>query len=168
MSVLSDKHFHNEAAAYAWVEARVWPKGPVCAHCGGIERISKMGGKSTRTGAYKCYQCRKPFTVKVGTVFESSHVPMRFWLQAIFLMVSSKKGISANQLYRTLDVTLKTAWFMAHRIREAMRIVGVTPLGGAGKIVESDETYFGPKDIDLPQCAAIARANPAPAARLKS
>jgi transposase-like protein len=142
-SVISDKHFHNEAAAYAFVEARVWPNGPVCPHCGGVDRISKMGGKSTRIGAYKCYQCRKPFTVKVGTVFEASHVPMRHWLQAMFLMSSSKKGISSNQLHRTLGCTLKTAWFISHRIREAMRVTGVVPMGGNGKIVESDETYFG-------------------------
>jgi transposase-like protein len=142
-SVLSDKHFHNEAAAYAFVEARVWPNGPVCPHCGGVDRISKMGGKSTRIGAYKCYQCRKPFTVKVGTVFEASHVPMRHWLQAMFLMSSSKKGISSNQLHRTLGCTLKTAWFISHRIREAMRITGVTPMGGTGKVVEADETFIG-------------------------
>ena len=142
-SVLSDKHFHNEAAAYAFVEARVWPNGPVCPHCGGVERISKMGGKSTRIGAYKCYQCRKPFTVKVGTVFEASHVPMRHWLQAMFLMSSSKKGISSNQLHRTLGCTLKTAWFISHRIREAMRVTGVEPMGGAGKTVEVDETFIG-------------------------
>jgi transposase-like protein len=142
-SVLSDKHFHNEAAAYAFVEARVWPNGPVCPHCGGVERISKMGGKSTRIGAYKCYQCRKPFTVKVGTIFEASHVPMRHWLQAMFLMSSSKKGISSNQLHRTLGCTLKTAWFISHRIREAMRVTGVTPMGEGGKVVEADETFLG-------------------------
>jgi transposase-like protein len=142
-SVLSDKHFHNEAAAYAFVEARLWPNGPVCPHCGGVERISKMGGKSTRIGAYKCYQCRKPFTVKIGTIFEASHVPMRHWLQAIFLMSSSKKGISSNQLHRTLGCTLKTAWFISHRLREAMRVTGVEPMGGAGKTVEIDETYIG-------------------------
>jgi transposase-like protein len=142
-SVLSDKHFHNEAAANAFVEARIWPNGPVCPHCGGVERISKMGGKSTRIGAYKCYQCRKPFTVKIGTVFEASHVPMRHWLQAMFLMSSSKKGISSNQLHRTLGCTLKTAWFISHRIREAMRVTGVTPMGGAGKVVEVDETFYG-------------------------
>jgi len=144
-SVLSDKHFHDEAAAYRWVEARVWPEGPVCPHCGGVDRISPMKGKSTRVGAYKCYQCRKPFTVKVGTIFESSHVQLRLWLQAIFMISSSKKGISANQLHRTLGVTLKTAWFMGHRIREAMT-GGKTPLGGKGKIVEVDETYFGDKE----------------------
>ncbi len=141
-SVLSDKHFHNEEAAYAFVEARLWPNGPVCPHCGGMERISKMQGKSTRIGTYKCYQCRKPFTVKVGTIFESSHIRMRHWLQAIFLMTSSKKGISSNQLHRTLGCTLKTAWFMSHRIREAMRVTGA-PMGGGGGIVEVDETYFG-------------------------
>lgn len=142
-SVLSDKHFHDEAAAYRFVEARVWPNGPICPHCGGVERIGRMGGKSTRIGTYKCYQCRKPFTVKIGTVFESSHVPLHMWLQAIFLLASSKKGISSNQLHRTLGVTLKTAWFMSHRIREAMRDGSLSPLGGAGKIVESDETYIG-------------------------
>jgi transposase-like protein len=142
-SVFDAKALQTEASAYAWVEARVWPNGPICPHCGGFDRISKMRGKSTRHGVYKCYQCRKQFTVKVGTVFEDSHVPMRLWLQAMFLLCSSKKGISSNQLNRTLGVTLKTAWFMSHRIREAMRIVGVEPMGGAGAIVEADETFFG-------------------------
>jgi len=146
-SVLSDKHFHDEAAAYRFVEKRVWPDGPVCPHCGGVERISKMKGGSTRIGTYKCYQCRKPFTVKVGTVFEASHVKLNLWLQAIFLMASSKKGVSSNQLHRTLGVTLKTAWFMSHRIREAMRSGVLEPMGGAGKIVEADETYYG----DIPE-----------------
>ncbi|MEC5325890.1 IS1595 family transposase [Aurantimonas sp. A3-2-R12] len=120
----------------------MWPNGPVCPHCGGVERISAMKGKSTRIGTYKCYQCRKPFTVKVGTVFEASHVKMHLWLQVIFLMASSKKGISSNQLHRTLGVTLKTAWFMSYRIREAMRDGSFGPLGGNGEIVEVDETYF--------------------------
>ncbi|MGH6955104.1 MAG: IS1595 family transposase [Caulobacteraceae bacterium] len=143
MSVLSAPHFHNEEAAYAYVEARLWPNGPVCPHCGGVERVGKMGGKSTRIGAYKCYQCRKPFTVKVGTIFESSHVPMRHWLQAMFLMASSKKGVSANQLYRTLGCTLKTAWFIEHRIREAMSAGSLAPFGGGGGDVEVDETFIG-------------------------
>src|ERR1700733_8762560 len=142
-SVLEARAFQDETAAYAWVEARVWPEGPICPHCGGVERIGKLQGKSTRVGVYKCYQCRKPFTVKVGTVFEDSHVPMRFWLQAMYLLCSSKKGISSNQLHRTLGVTLKTAWFMSHRLREAMRVVGVGPLGGEGKTVEADETFIG-------------------------
>jgi hypothetical protein len=108
-----------------------------------MDRIGRLQGKSTRVGVYKCYQCRKPFTVKVGTVFEDSHVPMRFWLQAMYLLCSSKKGISSNQLHRTLGVTLKTAWFMSHRLREAMRVVGVGPLGGEGQTVEADETFIG-------------------------
>ncbi|MEJ0063838.1 MAG: IS1595 family transposase [Alphaproteobacteria bacterium] len=146
MSVLNEKHFHDEEAAYAWVEARVWPNGVICPHCGGVERISKMQGKSTRIGCYKCYQCRKPFTVKVGTIFESSHIKMHIWLQAIFLMCSSKKGISSNQLHRTLGITLKSAWFLSHRIREAMKINGLPPMGGGGEVVEADETYYGDKD----------------------
>lgn len=143
MSHLSAPHFHNEEAAYAFVEARVWPTGPVCPHCGGFDRIGKMGGKSTRIGTYKCYQCRKPFTVKVGTIFEASHVPMHYWLQAIYLMCASKKGVSSNQLHRTLGVTLKTAWFMSHRIREAMRSGDLAPFGSGGGIVEVDETFIG-------------------------
>src|SRR5208337_4933454 len=141
-SVLDAKALHDEAAAYAWVEARLWPNGPVCPHCGGVERLSKMNGKSTRIGTYKCYQCRKQFTVKVGTVFEDSHVQMRIWLQAIFLLCSSKKGISSNQLSRTLGVTLKTAWFMSHRIREAMRNDSLRPFGSRGGAVECDETFL--------------------------
>lgn len=143
MSVLSAPHFHNEKAAYAYVEARVWPEGPVCPHCGCFGRIYELKGKSTRIGVRKCGDCRKPFTVKVGTIFEASHVPLRFWLQAMFLMASSKKGISANQLHRTLGVTLKTAWFMAHRLREAMRSGDLAPFGSDGGAVEADETFIG-------------------------
>src|SRR5579863_5939332 len=144
-STISDKCFHSEAAAYEFVERLLWPEGPICPHCGGVDRISKMEGKSTRIGAYKCYQCRKPFTVKVGTIFESSHVPMRHWLQAMFLLASSKKGISANQLARILGCTLKTGWFIGHRLREAMDSVGITPapMGSGGGIVEADETFIG-------------------------
>jgi transposase-like protein len=144
-SYLSAKHFHDETAAFAFVEARVWPKGPVCPRCGAMERIGKLEGKSTRQGVYKCYECRKPFTVRVGTIFEDSHVALKLWLQAIYLVAASKKGISANQLHRVLGVTLKTAWFMGHRVREAMRDIAVDRLGGEGSsgIVEADETYFG-------------------------
>jgi transposase-like protein len=145
VSVLSAKHFHDEQAAYEWVEARIWPEGPNCPHCGGVERIGKMGGKSTRIGTYKCYQCRKPFTVKVGTIFESSHIPMNIWLQGIALMSSSKKGISSNQLHRVLGITLKAAWFMSHRIREAMRDQEMFYIGGRDKVVEADETYLWEK-----------------------
>jgi transposase-like protein len=143
VSALSAPHFHDEKAAFAYVEARVWPEGPVCPHCGGVERIGLMGGKSTRVGLYKCYQCRKPFTVRIGTIFESSHVPLHIWLQAMYLIAGSKKGISSNQLHRTLGVTLKTAWFMSHRIREAMRSGDLSPFGSEGGAVEVDETYIG-------------------------
>lgn len=143
-SVLSAKHFHDEQAAYDWVEARLWPKGPVCPHCKGQERISLMGGQSTRIGTYKCYACRKPFTVKVGTVFESSHIPMHIWLQAIHLMAASKKGFSTQQFARTLGVSLKSAWFLSHRIREAMKDDGTIFGGGSGGgPVEVDETFIG-------------------------
>ncbi|CAM4367683.1 ISXO2-like transposase domain-containing protein [Novosphingobium lubricantis] len=142
-SAMSAPHFHNEEAAYAYVEARIWPEGPVCPHCGGFDRISKMQGKSTRVGAYKCYQCRKPFTVKIGTIFEDSKVAMHLWLQAMYLIAGSKKGISSNQLHRILGVTLKTAWFMSHRIREAMQDNDLGPLGGLGASVEADETFIG-------------------------
>jgi transposase-like protein len=142
-AVLDAEHFHDENAAFSYLEKKIWPNGPVCPHCGGVERIGKLKGKSTRPGVYKCYQCRKPFRVTVGTVFEASHIPLRLWLQAVHLMASSKKGFSSNQLHRTLGVTLKTAWFMSHRIREAMRIVGAEPMGGAGEIVEIDETSSG-------------------------
>jgi transposase-like protein len=141
--VLDQKHFHDEHAAYAYLEARIWPTGPICPHCGGVERIGKLKGKSTRIGVYKCYQCRKPFRATVGTVFEASHIPLRLWLQAIHLMASSKKGISSNQLHRVLGLTLKSAWFMSHRIREAMRVLGMEPMGGAGMVVEVDETFIG-------------------------
>jgi transposase-like protein len=143
MSVLSAPHFHNEKAAYAYVERRVWPEGPVCPHCGCFGRIYELRGESTRIGVRKCGDCRRPFTVKVGTIFEASHVPLRFWLQAMFLMASSKKGISSNQLHRTLGVTLKTAWFMSHRIREAMRDGELSPFGFDATPVEVDETYIG-------------------------
>ncbi|MGO9172039.1 MAG: IS1595 family transposase [Rhodomicrobium sp.] len=149
MSILSDLHFHNEEAAYAWVEARLWPDGPQCPRCKGTERVGKLQGKSTRIGTYKCYECKKPFTVKVGTIFEDSHIKLNVWLQAIHLICSSKKGISSNQLHRTLKITLKSAWFLGHRIREAMRTGSLavpTPLGGEGKIVEADETFIGKKD----------------------
>jgi transposase-like protein len=143
-SILSAKHFHDEEAAFDFVQQRIWPDGkPVCPHCGVVDHAGKLKGKSTRIGTYKCYDCRKPFTVKIGTIFEDSHIPLRLWLQAIFLLCSSKKGISANQLHRTLGVTLKSAWFLAHRIREAMREQGFAPFGGDGGVVEVDETFIG-------------------------
>jgi len=148
-SHLSFAHFHSEEAAYAYVEARLWPNGPVCPHCSAtMEKVGRLLGKTNRLGLYKCYACRKPFSVKIGTVFESSHVPMRVWLQAIYLFCSSKKGISIRQLQRTFQCGMKTAWFLGHRVREAMRDLGIDipgPLGGANQVVESDETWIGGK-----------------------
>lgn len=142
MSILSKPYFHDEAEAYKKVESIVWPTGPVCPHCGNAdaERVYALNGNSHRIALRKCAECRKQFTCKIGTIFESSHVPLHKWLQAIFLIASSKKGISANQLHRTLEVTLKTAWFMGHRIREAMRPGDLAPMDG---IVEIDETFIG-------------------------
>ena len=141
-SLLSQKHLQDEATAYEWVEAHLWPEGTVCPHCGSVERISKMAGKATRFGLYKCYACRQQFRVTVGTIFEKSHVPLYLWLQAFYLLAGSKKGISSNQLHRMLGVTLKTAWFMGHRIREAMRTGSLRPMGSGG-VVEVDETIYG-------------------------
>ena len=143
--VLSHKRFWDEQAAYDWVETHLWPNGPVCPRCGGLDRNTKLQGKSTRIGTYKCKDCRKPFTVKIGTIFEDSHIPMQLWLQAIALMCASKKGISSNQLHRMMGITLKSAWFMSHRIREAMRSGELSPpqMGGAGGVVEIDETIYG-------------------------
>jgi transposase-like protein len=142
-SILNAPYFHDEEAALNFIETRVWPNGPGCPHCGSVERIGKLKGKSTRPGVYKCYDCRKPFSVRFGTIFEDSKVALHLWLQAIFLIAASKKGISANQLHRTLGVTLKTAWFMGHRVREAMREGDFVPFGDGGGAVEVDETFIG-------------------------
>ena len=146
MSVLSRPYFHDEAAAFEHLEKTLWGNEAVCPHCGTIGRATKLQGKATRIGVWKCNECRKQFTVKVGTVFEHGRIPLHKMLQAVHLMCSSKKGISAHQLHRVLEVTYKTAWFLAHRIREAMRDGSLSPLGGAGAVVEADETYFGRTD----------------------
>jgi transposase-like protein len=154
MSVLSRPYFHDEAAAFEHVESILWPQGPVCPKCGNCDKHYKLNGVRTkpskknpngveRHGLYKCAACRSQFTVRMGTIFEESHLPLHKWLQAIHLICSSKKGISANQLHRVLEVTLKTAWFLGHRIREAMRSDDFTPMGGAGQTVEVDETFIG-------------------------
>jgi transposase-like protein len=148
MSILSKKYFRDEAAAFAHLEKLLWADGVVCPHCGVVDQAGRLEGVQdkkgrTRLGLWKCYACRKQFTVTVGTVFESRHIPLHKMLQAVYLMSSSKKGISAHQLHRTLEVTYKTAWFLAHRIREAMRDGVLAPMGGAGGIVEVDETYIG-------------------------
>src|SRR4051812_22911525 len=147
-SVLSEPYFTDEWAAFDRLEAIVWPDGIVCPHCGVIGKARPLNGVKDkkgreRIGLKKCYACRKQFTVRVGTVFEASHVPLHMWFQAAYLMCSGKKGVSSNQLHRTLGVTLKTAWFMSHRLREAMRVLKMEPLGGEGRAVEIDETYVG-------------------------
>jgi len=153
MSFLSAPYFHDEAAAYAELEATLWPHGPVCPRCGGMDRITTV--KGGRIGLKRCGPCKRQFTVKVGTVFESNHVPLNQWLQAVYLMCSSKKGISSHQLMRTLDVQYKTAWFMTHRIREAMKSGRLPPLGGVGVTVEIDETFIGQKK-DRPKVRGYA------------
>lgn len=157
-SVLNEAYFQDEATAFAALEAIVWPNGPVCPHCGGTDRIGRLEGVRSkpsakhpqgiiRHGLRKCYDCKGQFTARKGTVFESSHLELRQWLQAAFLMCSSKKGVSSNQLARTLRITVKSAWFASHRLREAMRQGKLAPMGGAGEVVEADETYYGDKAV---------------------
>jgi transposase-like protein len=145
-SALSAPHLINEEAAFAYVEAKLWPNGAACPHCGVVGEASKAKGKTTRMGLWNCRACRKPFTVRMGTIFESSHVPLNVWLQCIYLICSSKKGISTRQIQRTIGGSMKTAWFLMHRIRAAMDegFVGFDgPVGGSGKTVEADEMYLG-------------------------
>jgi len=141
-SVLSAAHFQDEPAAFAYVEARLWPNGPVCPFCGETTRIGELKGKTTRPGLRKCYACKKPFTVRMGTLFESSHLALRYWLQVMHLMCASKKGISTREIQRMLQCSMKTAWHLTHRIRLAMDPGSVEPIGGEGKTVEADETYL--------------------------
>jgi len=144
-------HFQDKNLAREYLEKLRWPDGPICPHCGSIGRNYLLGGKSTRPGLYKCGDCREQFTVTVGTLVEKSKVPLNKWLMAVYLMSASKKGYSAHQLHRTIGVTYKTAWFMAHRIREAMKDpVFINPMGGNGSVVEADETYWGNKGKNPP------------------
>lgn len=146
MTDLTAKRFTNKDAARKHLEAVRWPDGAVCPHCGCVGNSSRIKGKSARPGLWFCGDCRKQFTVTVGTLFERSKVPLNKWVLAVHLMASSKKGISAHQIHRMLGVTYKTAWFMCHRIREAMRPgADFGPLGGEGKTVEADETFVGGK-----------------------
>lgn len=148
MSVLSKPYFHNEEAAFAYLERVIWTDGAVCPHCGGVDRITKVKAnpeKRIRVGLWRCGDCKKQFTVKIGTVFEHARIPLHKMLQAVYLVTSSKRGISAHQLHRTLEITYKSAWFLLHRIREAMRDGDITPFGGNGGVVEVDETFIGKK-----------------------
>jgi transposase-like protein len=149
MSVLSRPYFHDEEKAFSYLESVLWADGAVCPHCGGVDRITKVKAnpaKRIRLGLWRCGDCKKQFTVKVGTVFEHLRLPLHKALQAVYLMTCSKKGISAHQLHRVLEVTYKTAWFLAHRIREAMREGSLAPFGEDGGAVEVDETYIGRKE----------------------
>ena len=146
MSALSRPEFHSEEAAFAHLEKIVWSDGPVCPHCGAVDRITAVKAnpaKRIRVGLHRCGHCKGQFTVKVGTVFEHARIPLHKMLQAVYLVTSSKKGVSAHQLHRTLEITYKSAWFLLHRIREAMRSGDLSPMGGPGVIVEADETFIG-------------------------
>lgn len=149
-ALYTEARFHDEDAARAHLEAVRWPSGPVCPHCGGTERNSLLKGKSHRAGLYFCGDCRDPFTVTVGTVFERSKIPLHKWLLAMQLMCSSKKGVSSHQLHRSLGVTYKTAWFMTHRIREAMRV---------GALAVPHEAGTGDLHKRRQRCARSDRAN---------
>jgi len=146
--VFDAPQYQDEEGAFAYVESKLWPNGPTCPHCGNADakRIRKMAGKTTRRGLHKCYECGKPFTVRMGTIFESSHLPLHLWLQVIHFMCASKKGIATRQVQRMLVCSMKTAWFLTHRIREAMKDGSLAPMGGAGGIVEVDETFIGRKE----------------------
>jgi len=146
MSVLSKAYFHNEEAAFAYLESIVWADGKACPHCGAVDRLTAVKAnpeKRIRVGLHRCGHCKGQFTVKVGTVFEHMRLPLHKALQAVYLMTSSKKGISAHQLHRVLEITYKSAWFLAHRIREAMRDGDLSVFGGNGGVVEVDETFIG-------------------------
>lgn len=160
MTNLTDPIFTDEEAARAHFEALRWPDGRACPHCGTIGNSTLLQGKSTRPGLYKCKDCRKPFTATMGTVYERSHIPLHKWLLATHLMCSSKKGMSAHQLYRMLGFgSYRTAWFMAHRIREAMRTPGGEPMGGGGGVVEVDETFIGRDILNPPEHGKKFRIN---------
>jgi transposase-like protein len=147
--VLSAPHFHDEEAAFVYVESHLWPDGPTCPQCGNADqkRIGRLIGKTSRPGLRKCYACRKTFTVRIGSIFEDSHFPLHLWLQAIQLITASKKGISTRQIQRTFNCSMKTAWFLTHRIREIMKRPDepATPAGGEGQTLEADFTYVGRK-----------------------
>ena len=144
-SDLNNSIFQDADKAREYLEAQRWPQHVSCPHCGGVEKITKMQGKTHRPGLYLCGDWRGHFSVTVGTVYERSHIPLNKWLLATHLLCSSKKGISSHQLHRMLGITYKSAWFMTHRIREAMKDTSTEPMGGSGKHIEADETYLGNK-----------------------
>ncbi len=144
---LQNPIFTDEDKAREWLEARVWPEGPICPHCGcTAEYVTKLEAGAHRPGLYQCNACREQFTVTVKTVFERSKIPLTKWLAALFLLTASRKRVSAHQIHRSLAISYKSAWFMMHRLREALRQGGLAPMGGAGEIVEIDETVIGKMD----------------------
>jgi transposase-like protein len=157
-AILSQPRFHNEDAAFDYVEAHLWPRGPVCPHCNNAAaaRIGRLNARTKpskknpeglrRHGLRKCYACRKEFTVRVGSIFEDSHLPLHLWLQAIHLLTSGKKGVSTRHIQRLLNCSMKTAWFLTHRIREIMKpgtATDLPPMGGLATTLEADEVYIG-------------------------
>jgi transposase-like protein len=169
LSKLTKTAFHSEAAAFEYLEATLWPQGAVCPHCGTVGNATRLqttgeavnGKRQARIGLWKCKEkeCRKQFTVKVGTVFEHGRIPLHKMLQAVYLLCCSKKGISSHQLHRVLGITYKAAWFLSHRLRLALRVDGNSPLGSGGKVVEGDETFIGRK-VGVKQGQGFAHKNP--------
>jgi transposase-like protein len=160
---LQNPIFTNEDKARAALEAMRWPNGPVCPHCGSVEGLAKAQGKAVRPGLWYCAACNDQFTATVGTVMERSKIPLTKWWLAMHLIGTSKKGMSAHQIHRSLGITYKSAWFLCHRIREAMKAVNPSPLGGEGKIIESDEAYWGGKDVETnPKMKRRRRGKPGP------
>jgi transposase-like protein len=145
MCNLSRPEFHDEEAARKWLEAELWPNGPVCPHCKEVNKATKLEGKAHRAGLYKCRACEAQFTVTVGTLYESSKVPLHTWLAVTHLMMASKKGMSALQISRMIGKPYKTTWFLCHRIRESLKGTDLTPMGGRNSPVEADETFVGGK-----------------------
>src|SRR5260370_16723157 len=144
MSIADNAILQDAEAAREWLEALLWPEGPVCPHCGLIGAAYKMRNKSQRPGVYKCKGCEEQFTVTVGTVFERSHIPLNKWLFAFSMMVASRKGVSAHQIHRMLEITYKSAWFMCHRIPEALTTTPLPQLCGVNNDLETPQTYIAP------------------------
>jgi transposase-like protein len=159
MSDLSNPIFHDAEKARVWLEAQLWPEGPICPHCGVVDQATLMRGKTTRPGLYQCNACREPFSVTVGTLYERSHIPLNKWLMATHLLMASKKGVSTRQVSRMLGLPVKTAWFMMHRVRESTRKGGLAPMGGGYNPVEVDETFLGQDPDNAPKGRKTVSAN---------
>jgi transposase-like protein len=163
-SKLSQTAFHGETEAFDFLEQTLWPDGPVCPHCGVINKATKLGGRQgkgkrqARIGLWQCKECRKQFTVKVGTVFEHGRIPLHKMLQAVYLLCCSKKGCSSHQLHRILQITYKAAWFLSHRIREAMHDGTLPPMGGLGKLSKRMKRILEP-NVQSDMASAVPTTN---------